>query len=289
MSGSERAWIAWIRETTQRDPAELPAMPSVAVRLVDLLNRHDVELEEVEHVISQDQAIATRLIQAANSVLYRGAMPAETVARAAMRLGLRETAQVAMAAAYRTLYDPRDRVELETHPDLWGACWQDSLVCAFGGRLVARELKLGEPERVFLRGMFRHVGNLLVLKMVVRGLVAGQLPRPPEREELAHGMNVLHTELGARYLHDAEMPDYVVDAAARHHDPDLPFAADTLELHVLRIADGLCAKLALTPLAPMDLGAAAEQSAAALHLDAERLEYLELQFAELAGQVSELL
>ena len=236
---SEPAWIDWVRETVARDEAELPAMPAVAVRLVDLLEGSDAELDEIERVVSQEQAIADRVIRPSYSLLYRGSMPVKTVSRAAMRLCFRETAQIALAAACRALYDPRDRVELETFPELWAAAWQDSLVCAFGARLLSRELKLGDPERVFLGAMFRHVGNLLVLKVLSRGLVGGELHEAPDTGALARGLAALHAGLGADYLRSAGMPEHAVEAAGRHHDPEIPFAADRLELHVIRVADGL--------------------------------------------------
>lgn len=289
MAAHELAWIAWIRETTQKEPGELPAMPAVAGRLMEMIPRPQVELEEIEAVISQDQSIATRVIRAANSVLYRGVMPAETVSRAAMRLGLRETGQIAMAAACRSLYDTHDRVEIETFPDLWEAAWKDSLVCAFGARLMSRELKIGDPERVFLAGMFRHIGNLLTLKVISRGLVRGRLARPPEPAELVRGLEVLHVPVGVDYLKRSGMPAFVIDAVDRHHDAYVPFAPENLELHVMRVADGICARIGITPLATAELGMAAEQSIAALAIDPERLEYFELQLQDLVDQVADMM
>lgn len=289
MSARELAWIAWIRETAQKHPGELPAMPSVAGRLMERMSDPRIELAEVEGIISQDQAIAARVIQAANSVLYRGAMPAESVSRAAMRLGLRETLQIALAAACRTLYDPRDKVEIDIFPDFWRGAWHDSLVCAFGARLIAREIKLGDPERVFLGGMFRHVGNLLVLKLVSRGLVVGRLKRRPELEELATALQTLHVPVGADYLERVAMPGFVTDVVTRHHDAELPFTPDNVELHAIRVADGLCARIGVTPLAPEVLGPAAEQSVEALALDPDRVAYFELQLRELVDQVAEMM
>ena len=289
MSAGELAWISWIRATAEKKPQDLPAMPAVAGQLLEVMRDPEADLAEIEAVISRDQAIAGRVVQAANSAFYCGAMPVETVSRAAMRLGLRETRQVAMAAACKTLYDPRDRVEIETFRDLFEAAWHDSLVCAFGARLISREQKLGDPERAFLGGMFRHVGNLLTLKMVSHGLVKGRLARPPEPSELACALESLHVPLGVRHLEQARMPDYVVDAVRRHHAVDLPFTPETVELHVIRVADGLCARIGVTPLVAAELGAAAEQSLDALAIERDRLEYLELQLQELADQVGDLM
>jgi HD-like signal output (HDOD) protein len=289
MPASQDAWIAWVRESARRNPGELPVFPAAANRMIDALSRPDVEIADLEALLSQDQGLSARLIQAANSVLYRGVTPVDTVSRAAMRLGLRETGQIAMAAAFRSLFDLRDRAEHETFPELLSAAWQDSLVGGYGARLIARELKVGDPERAFMSGMFRNVGILLALKLIAGGLVKGRLARPPQSDELAGVVERLHTQLGAEYLKQAGMPDFVVEAAARHHDESVPLTRELFELHVVRLADGVCARIGVSPLVPPEIGAAARQSAGVLGVPDEQIDYFALQLETLDDQLGELL
>ncbi len=282
------ALVGWVVEATQRSQGELPAFPGVAARLVDLLEQPDAEIRDVEFLISQDQVVSAQVLRIANSVIYGGAFPVETVSEAVLRLGFKETAEVAMGAACRSLFSMEDRAELETFPELWRALWLDSQVCAYGGRLLARELGRGRPERVFLSAMFRDLGGLLILKIVARGLVQGRLAAPPTEQELRQAIEELHGELGANYLRSCRLPDYVVSAAAGHHDPKLPFDADHVDLHVLRVADGLCQRVGVSPFASGELGPLAEESAGLFEVVPERLEYFELQFQELSQQLRAL-
>jgi len=224
----------------------------------------------------------------ANSVVYSGAMPVETVAQAVLRLGFRETAQVSMAAACRSLFSIEDRAELEVHPGMWRGLWLDSLVCAYGGRLIAQELGFGVPERVFLCSMFRNLGELVILKVVAGGVVRGELRTTPDEETLRRVADRLHTELGARYLAACRLPDYVVAAAARHHDAGVPFDAAHADLHVVRLTEGLCARIGIGPCPAGELGPLAEETAACLGLAPERLAFFALQLEELAGQLKEI-
>lgn len=280
--------LRWVVSATDRAQGELPVFPSVATQLIDVLERPDADLREVESLITRDQAIASDVLRTANSALFGSTMPVASVRQAALRLGFRETAQVAMVAAYRALFDVEHRAELAAFPRLWRALWHESLVCAYGTRLLARELKHPAPERVFLGAMFRNVGNLLALKVVSRGLVRGRLKAAPSEAELGEVMNALHARLGSSYLRSCGMPEGVAEIAARHHDVDVPFSPEMLDLHLVRVADGLCSAIAVTPFAPAELGPLALESADAFGLGPERLELFTLQFRELATQVRAL-
>jgi HD-like signal output (HDOD) protein len=280
--------VHFVLDRAERNSGDLPAFPGVATRLVDLLEHPEASLHEVEALVSQDPAVSSQLLRVANSLMYRGAMPIETVPQAVIRLGFRETAQVAMTAACRVLFSLEDRAELEIHPALWRSLWLDSLLGGYGGRLLSRELKRGQPDRIFLAAMFRNLGSLLILKIVARALVRGRLPSPPTEAEMRDLIDVLHPRLGATYLRRCRLPDHVPDTAARHHRIDLPCDDEHVDLHVVRLADGLVDRIGLAPFATGSLGPLTEESAAFLDVSPERLEYFELQFRELAGQLEAL-
>ena len=85
------------------------------------------------------------------------------------------------------------------------------------------------------------------------------------------------------------MPDYTAEVAERHHEPAVPFAHDTVGLHLVRCADGLCNRLEISPFASGEIGPAAEQSVEALGLDEDRLDYFALQFEIVREQLGDSL
>ena len=279
----------WVLRSYQEDGAVLPAFPVVASRLVDALEQPDVAVEDVREIIAQDPAITSHVIRTANSAFYGSCSPIEDVRGAIMRLGFREIASAAMSAACRSLFTLEDRAEFELFTGVWDRLWASSLVGAYGARLIASELKLGDPGQIFLSAIFRDVGSLLILKLVASGLVHGRLGDKPTDEQLARAFAHLHEQLGAAYLSESQLPGYAVQVAERHHHADLPFAHDTLGLHVVRVADGLCDRLGIPPFTTLELGAAGEQSAELLGLDEDRLEYFELQIDGVREQLSNLL
>ena len=279
----------WVLRSWERDGAVLPAFPIAATRLVDALESPDVEVNDIRQLIAQDPALTSEVIRIANSVLYRGVSPVEDVAGAIMRLGFRETANVAMSAACRSLFAMEDRAEFEVFEEVWGALWASSLIGAYGARIVAAESKLGDPEQIFQAAMFRDVGWLVILKLVAAGLVRGKLRTRPEDADLEWLLAARHEHLGADYLRKNRLPGYVVRAAEQHHQLELSLSHDTIQAHVLCVMDGLCDQLGVSPFATGELGAPAQQSAELLGLTETRLEYFALQIEGIREQVSDLM
>lgn len=289
MSESSKDLMEWVLRSIEQDAGDLPVFPAIAMRIVDLLESPQVALDEAASAVSQDQVIASQILRTANSALYLGAAPATTVSSAIMRLGLREASQIAMTAACRSLFDVEDRAELEIHPRIWTAIWHQSLVCAYGGRSISRELGVGEPEQVFLGALMRHVGRLLILKVVARGLVRGRLREMPSEEILEEGMERLQIPIGVDYLRRNNLPRVFVAAAADGLDPELARALEGDGLEVLRLTDGLADVIGIAPFATGCLGVAGARSARVLGLDEPRLELFMLQLQALSEQVRELL
>jgi len=279
----------WLLKSWRQDRTELPAFPIVATRLVDSLERPDVEMEVVEEIIAQDGSITAQVIRTANSALYGGVSEIQELRHAIVRLGFRETADIAMAAACRSLFAVEVRAEQSVYPELWEGMWQSALVGAYGARLMCNELKLGDARRVFLSAMVRDVGSLLILKLISAALVRGRLRRKPSDEQMQFLFDALHQRIGAQYLRESHMPDYTAEVAERHHAPSVPFAHDTVGLHVVRCADGLCNRLEVSPFASGEIGPAAEQSVEVLGLDENRLEYFALQFETVREQLADSL
>ena len=81
------------------DQLQLPAFSSVAVKLQQSLHDRSVKVADLEAMIVDDQALASQVLRAANSSLYKGLQHVTTIQKAIIRLGIRQVAMLAMAAA----------------------------------------------------------------------------------------------------------------------------------------------------------------------------------------------
>ncbi|MCG8588347.1 MAG: HDOD domain-containing protein [Proteobacteria bacterium] len=280
-------WCQWAVEASERHQGDLPVFPLVAVKLLELLEgNRDAAVSEVEKLVRQDPSLLSQILDVANSALFASAMPVETAADAIMRLGLDEAADIVLAAAAASIYNVDNRLEYQIFADTWKQVWRGALGGAYVGRYLCRELKCGDAHRAFLAGLFRDVGTMLLLKLIARGVVQGELLRPPASDRVAEMASILGGNLGAGYLRRSRLPDFVVEVAESRFSPVAALVSD--DVHIVRIADGFCDKLGIGPFPTFELGPLAEDSLAALDVDESQLEQLEVQAESLVEQVVEL-
>lgn len=279
----------WVLHAWKRGGAVLPAFPLVATRLVDALENPNAHMESVCEIIVQDPALTADVIRMANSIVYGGVTRVEDVRSAVMRLGLEETANVAMTVACRSLFAMEDRAEIDTFGELWSSIWSSSLVGAYGARILSSELGLGHPEQIFQAAMFRDIGCLLLLKVITKGLVSGSLRDRPSEAEIHRVFDSLHERAGAGYARQSFLPLYVMSNIRSHHRVDEAVNAETIPGHLIVLTDAFCRRLGIMPLTDEASEARAERSAKLLGLDEVRMEYFALQFESIHEQLSDLM
>jgi putative nucleotidyltransferase with HDIG domain len=135
-------------------------MPQVVREVQSVIKRPNSTANEVAAVIEKDPVISLRLISIANSPVYRGIQEIRNVREAIPRMGLKETLNVIIAIANKSLYET-DRVQFRI---LMDKLWVHSLASAYSAKLIAEQLKLPDTEKFFLMGLVHDIGKSLLLK-----------------------------------------------------------------------------------------------------------------------------
>jgi putative nucleotidyltransferase with HDIG domain len=137
-----------------------PVMPQVVREVQSVIKRTNSTAEDVAAVIERDPVISLRLISVANSPVYRGIQEIRKVREAIPRMGLKETLNVIIAIANKSMYET-DRAQFRI---LMDKLWVHSLASAYGSKLIAEHLKLDDSEKYFLMGLVHDIGKSLLLK-----------------------------------------------------------------------------------------------------------------------------
>ena len=66
----------------------LPSLPSIAVQVLDLAGKPDVDIAEIARVISKDPALSTKILRTVNSSFYGRSQHVGTISHALVILGL---------------------------------------------------------------------------------------------------------------------------------------------------------------------------------------------------------
>lgn len=262
------------------------SFPSLATRVLDLAERAEPDTRELVDVIAHDAAISARLLKIANSPFYGGLREIETVRAAVVRLGFRQVAEVAVAAAAESLFDIKVRTELASCQGIARRLFHDSLVAGLSASWLARKLRAGAEQRSFMGGMLHDIGKPTALRALATMRMSGNAalpPRLPDRD-VETVLERVHVEIGTELHEGWRLPSYLSTICAQHHELTIPAGKLTEDLHIVRVASGTHALHRGAPVAP-DLSAEVLDSARVLGMNDAALAALATEQQRLAESV----
>lgn len=238
--------VSAVRETIVAgldDPSTYPVLSEATVRAMAVIGGEDSSVNQLAAIVRPDAILTTAVIRTANSWVYRGTVPVNSVPAAILRLGQRECGRVVAAVGIQSLYhrlgpEARKGCEALHRHSVFVACLASSLNKAVGLGL----------EAAFTAGLLHDVGRIILCgKMPGRFREAGGFGNREDagtirRERELFGID--HPAVGYRFAVRNELPEPVVRAILNHHRPDeerfhpelvaLVGVADVIANHVQR-------------------------------------------------------
>lgn len=139
---------------------ELPGMPDIAQRVQRAINNPDYSAADIAKIVQTDIPLSGRIIQVANSPLYKGAMPVENCQAAVTRLGMKVMKNLVTSFALKRLYTAKTSSVRKKMDRLW----KHSVKIGAIGFTLARITPGFDPERAMLAGLVHDIGELLILQ-----------------------------------------------------------------------------------------------------------------------------
>lgn len=204
----------------------LPTMPDVALRLRERLGNENIDINTAAKLIGTELSVASRIVQAANSPLYRRDQACNTIHSAIMRLGLKTTRHLVLSLALRDVFNNRN-VVLKKHFQL---CWRQSIAVACTSCVLARHLGGFSTEEALLAGLVHNIGVVAILAY------AQNYPALMNHEQqLLKTITSLRDIAGSTLLKHWVFPDSLVQVASAANQPMRTHegAADLCDLVIL--------------------------------------------------------
>lgn len=206
------------KKITPFDIDSIPPMPRVAAEIMTLLNSPQSSAERLADIIASDPAVAARVLRIANSSFYSMSRQVTNLSMAIVVLGERTLKNLVLAASLRGInrvFGPKEKM-----------LWEDSMVCALASRFLARSLGVGNPEDVFVAGLFRHIGLIVMnnqpdlnTDFIIQALRQGSDHSDYEQTEFG----ATHSDIGAMVLEHWNLSEQLCYVARHHadlrHDP----------------------------------------------------------------------
>lgn len=228
----------------------LPSPRGVALEILRLTQTDSVTTTQLARVIQSDPALTGRLLKAANSPVLGVRRPAVSVQDAVTLLGLPMVRQLTLGFSLVSQYRKSNVENANDTPFDYEAYWQDSLLTAVAAQAIAAQMRIVNPEELFVLGLLAQVGRLALatlydsrygaLLQQARGTTPAALV---QAEVSAFGMS--HSELTSALLQDWGMPHALWLAVVGHEDPDHNNLAPDSREKRMAIALSLAWKLAI--------------------------------------------
>ena len=137
---------------------DLPAMPQVASKVLELSSDPNTSAHQLQQVISDDQAMTARILKIANSALYSCSRKIKTLTEAIVMLGFNSIRSLVVTSAARNLYNTRtSQTGLKER-----LLWEHSIGSAFACRLMASDSRPALTEEAFLAGLMHDIGKSVI-------------------------------------------------------------------------------------------------------------------------------
>ncbi len=142
----------------------LPTLPEVALRVRDVMEQENSTAVEVAAIVATDAALAARLLQVANSALYRGRVPIDSIQMAITRLGNKLVRNLVISIAMKQIFQATsDALDRQLR-----ATWEQGVQVAAISRVLAHPIAHLDSDQAMLAGLVHNIGNLPILMMADR-------------------------------------------------------------------------------------------------------------------------
>lgn len=246
--GVKAALRSEIARRLRDNDLEIPMLPHIATQAMTLAQNPNTAIRDVATLVEQDQVISAKLINIANSPVYRGLNEITNLNRAILTIGLRSVSDLIFSLSVESkVFRSRHFQERMTR------LWEHSVGCAFLAQQVAKRARK-DAESAFLFGLLHDIGKTLVIDTV-----SLMIKRKPEiagaisDELLDELLAEFHGPVGGLMGRQWRFPDRLLAAIVFHHDPDAAQSARESAL-LVATANLLCHQFGIgVPIETVDL------------------------------------
>ena len=216
-------------DDTHHDRIPLPMLPEIALKVREVIENPSSSAAKIAITISADPALSTRLLQVANSSLYRGTTPIENLQTAITRLGSTVVRNIVIGIVMEQLYQPASNHILNRKLK---QLWLHSTKVAAISHVMARQYTRLKPDQAMLGGLIHDIGAIPILSEAVN------IPELQQDEELLTKIvHKIHNLVGTTILDMWNFPQELIEVVSEHEDLQRNSGSDIDYVDVVTVAN----------------------------------------------------
>jgi len=190
-----------IIDAIESDKLILPTLPEIALRVREVAEDPDANIDKMVAVIGNDAALTIRIIKVANSPLLRAAHKIEDLKMALMRLGIEYACNLATGLAMEQMYQATSDMVDRRLRDVWSHSSEIAGLCY----ILCKHRSNLKVDKATLAGLVHKIGVLPILTF------AEENPRLlKDSFSLDLVIETLHPEIGELILRNWNFPEELV-------------------------------------------------------------------------------
>jgi len=206
---SVQDFLVHVQEELDANRLVLPTLPDVALRVRDAVAKGEASSQELADMIVTDAALSARLIQVANSPLYRGAQEVKNIQMAVTRLGSSTIRTLITSLVMQQMFTP----STELLEEYFRGIWEQGVNVSSISRALASFTPHLNPDEAMLAGLIHQIGKLPILILV---------ENIPEFRDSPSRLNKLlekaHPAIGKIIMESWDFPDELKQVASEYID-----------------------------------------------------------------------
>lgn len=198
---------------------ELPSLPAVALRVIELTSNPDVKLGELAATIQNDQGLAAKVLRTVNSSFYGLRTPCASINKALVMLGLAPVKTLALGFSLVSSLNDKQVAGFD-----YVAYWRRGLYTSVAAKIMAESSgRAGVADEAFLAGLLQDIG-MMAMYIVLGREYLGVLERTggDHSQLMKHELQVLeltHPDIGAMLAERWKLPSSIVTPVRYHERP----------------------------------------------------------------------
>jgi HD-like signal output (HDOD) protein len=224
---------------------QLPALPTVAMEIVEMVDNPKTSASKLGKVISTDQALTAKVLKIANSPFYGFPKKISTIDFAIIVLGYDALKEIVISISLVSSLQKKSDVLFDAK-----GFWDHAIASGVIARRLARDLDYRISGEVFVCGLLHDMGISVLhryfkseFKRVVEIARETDLTFLEAEESV---LGVTHADIGGWLAERWNLPDHLTEAIALHHAPGKSKKNPDL-VSLIHCADIFANKIAVVP------------------------------------------
>lgn len=204
--------------------ANLPTLPTIASRLMRIVNDPETNAEEIAALVSQDVSLSAKILRLANSAFYGIPRSISSINNAVVVLGNKIIQTMVLGL---TVFDMFGDSPEESRLFNRESFWTHSLKCATTAKLLAfqcRNTGRLDPEEAFCAGLLHDIGKIVMEQYLHRDFHVALRAARDEKRSLFEVENEIlgynHCDVAEWLTSTWSLPEGIEMSVVHHHTPD---------------------------------------------------------------------